>query len=128
MTSRPVRLRILVAAAALFVWSLSAQPKITTPKEAFGFHIGDDYSVATYAQLESYWKKLAAESDRMKLVDIGLTAEGRHQYMAIVSSPENIRKLDRYKDISQKLAHAEGVFDEYFHFHDERNVEGVALV
>jgi 1L-myo-inositol 1-phosphate cytidylyltransferase len=31
-------------------------------------------------------------------------------------------------DTPQALAHAEGVFDEYFHFHDERNVEGVALV
>ena len=65
-------------------------PKITTPKEALGFNIGDDYQMATYTQLEVYWKKLAAESDRMKLVDIGKTGFGRPQYMAIISSPENI--------------------------------------
>ncbi len=51
--------------------ALLAQRAITTPKEAFGFNIGDDYHVASYSQLESYWKKLAAESDRMRLVDIG---------------------------------------------------------
>src|ERR1051325_3775684 len=114
MTSRPTHLPVLLLAAALSAGSLFAQPtpRITTPKEAFGFNIGDDYSVATYAQLEAYWKKLAAASDRMKLVDIGLTAEGRHQYMAIVSSPENIKKLEHYKDISQKLAHAEGLNEE----------------
>ncbi|MGI8636139.1 MAG: M14 family metallopeptidase, partial [Segetibacter sp.] len=89
---------------------LSAQT-IPTPKEHFGFDIGDDYKLATYTQAESYFKKLAA-SDRAKLVDIGLTEEGRHQYMLIVSSPENIKNLTHYKEISQRLAHAEDLTDE----------------
>jgi Zinc carboxypeptidase len=88
---------------------------ITTPKEALGFNIGDDYHVANYTQLDSYWHKLATESDRMKLVDIGPTAENRRQYMAIVSSPTNIKSLDHYKQISQKLAHAEGLTDDEAH-------------
>jgi hypothetical protein len=93
--------------------ALSAQiPKITTPKQALGFNIGDDYHMASYSQLETYWKKLASESDRMKLVDIGLTAEGRHQYMAVISSPANIKNLAHYQQISQRLVHAEGLNDE----------------
>src|ERR1700761_4812591 len=68
-------------------------PRITTPKEAFGFNVGDDYYLANYTQLESYWKKLASESDRMNLVDIGPTSEGRRQYMAIISSPANLKNL-----------------------------------
>jgi hypothetical protein len=90
-------------------------PKITTPMEALGFNLGDDYHMANYTQLEAYWKKLASESDRMKLVDIGPTAENRKQYMAIISSPENIKKLEHYKGISQKLAHAENLTDEQAH-------------
>src|SRR5579862_269500 len=89
--------------------AFSQSARITTPKEALGFNVGDDYQMATYAQLESWWKKLAAESNRMKLVDIGLTAEGRHQYMAIISSPENLKKLDHYRQISRRLALAEGL-------------------
>ena len=85
---------------------------IPTPKEHFGFAIGDDYQLATYTQTEAYFKKIAAASDRVKLVDIGLTEEGRHQYMLIVSSPENLKKLDRYKEISTKLARAENLTDE----------------
>jgi hypothetical protein len=92
-----------------------AAPKITTPKEALGFNIGDDYQIANYTQLEAYWKKLAGESDRMKLVDIGPTAEGRHQWMAIITSPENMKKLERYKEIARKLALAEGLTDEQAH-------------
>jgi hypothetical protein len=101
---------VLVLLAALS-GSLAAQtaPKLTTPKEALGFNLGDDYQVANYTQLEAWWKKLATESDRMKLVDMGPTAEGRRQYMAIITSPENLKKLDHYQGISRRLALAEGI-------------------
>jgi hypothetical protein len=86
---------------------ISYSQAIPSPKEHFGFNIGDNYKLATYLQTEAYFKKLAV-SDRTKLVDMGLTEEGRHQYMLIISSPDNIKNLAKYKDISQKLAHAEG--------------------
>ncbi len=86
-------------------------PRITTPKQEFGFDIGDDYRLANYTQLVAYWKKLATESDRMKLVSVGGTAEGREMYMAIITSPENQANLNRYKDISRRLALAEGLTD-----------------
>ncbi len=89
----------------------SPAPKLTTAREALGFDVGDDYYLATYTQLSAWWKKLAAESDRMKLVEIGQTEEGRPQWMAIITSPENHRKLDRYKEIARKLACAEGLSD-----------------
>lgn len=108
MKSRLLRERTLVLVLLLAAWPLSAQ-KITTPKEFLGFNIGDDYMVANYTQLEAYWKKLASESPRMKLVDIGPTEEGRRHYMAILTSPENHKKLDRYKEIARRLAHAEGL-------------------
>lgn len=81
---------------------------IPTPKEHFGFEIGDNYMLATYTQTEAYFKKLAV-SDRVKLTSIGTTEEGRQQYMLIVTSPENHKQLDRYKDISVKMARAEGI-------------------
>ena len=87
----------------------AAVRKVTTPKESLGFNVGDDYHEANYAQLTAYWQVLAKESDRMKLVDIGPTAEGRRQWMAVISSPENLAKLDHYREISAKLARAEGV-------------------
>ncbi len=105
--------------------TIDAPRKITTPKQALGFNIGDDYYLANYAQLTSYWQTLAKESDRMKLVDIGPTAENRRQYMAIISSPENLAKLDHYKEISAKLARAENLTDAEAHALAE---EGRAIV
>src|SRR4051794_1354677 len=115
MNSR--RIPAVIAATALSVCLLHAQsaPKITTPKEALGFNLGDDYMVANYTQLEAYWKKLATESPRMKLESIGKTEEGREQYMAIISSPENIKNLAKYKEIARKLALAEGVTEQEAH-------------
>jgi hypothetical protein len=82
---------------------------VPTPKSHFGFSIGDDYQLANYTQTEAYFKKLAESSRRVKLVDIGKTEEGRSQYMLIITSPENQKNLSRYQEISQKLAHAEGL-------------------
>jgi hypothetical protein len=92
--------------------SVSSAQKITPPKEALGFEVGADYQLASYDQLVAWWKKLATESDRMKLVDIGKTEFGRTQYMAIITSPANLSKLGRYKEISKKLALAEGLNDD----------------
>lgn len=106
---------LLFAVIFLSLTSLSvsmAQNHITSPKEQLGFNIGDDYQLFTYSQLEAYWQKLAEESPRMQLVNIGRTAEGRAQYMAIITAPENFQKLTRYKEISRKLALAEGLSDE----------------
>ena len=106
--------RLRDALVALLV-SAATAGAVTPPKDALGFNLGDDYQVANYTQLEKYWKQLAAESDRMKLVDIGTTAEGRRQYMAIVSSPENLRNLDRYKEIARRLALTEDLTDDQAH-------------
>lgn len=99
-------------AALLLALNFSNAQNIPTPKEHFGFNIGDNYQLATYTQTEAYVKKLAAASDRAKLVDIGKTEEGRSQFMMVISSPANMKNLDRYKEISRRLAHAEGLTDE----------------
>lgn len=95
---------------ALFFYMQSAiAQSIPSPKEHFGFNIGDDYQLANFTQTEAYFKKLSASSNRTKLVEIGKTEEGRNQFMLIVSSPENIKNLSKYKEISQKMARAEGL-------------------
>src|SRR3954469_13819785 len=103
----------LAFSLAMFVavTPLSAQRRITTPVAQFGHNIGDDYFLANYSQMIDYWRKLDRESDRMRMVRIGTTAEGRPMWMAIVTSPENHRKLGRYQEIARRLALAENLTD-----------------
>src|SRR4030095_6751597 len=96
----------LVVAIALPAVTQS-QTRITSPKEEFGANFGDDYFLANYKQIAAYWHKLDRESDRMIVQEIGKTAEGRPHLMAIVTSPENHRRLARYKEIAGRLAKAE---------------------
>ncbi|MEP7270445.1 MAG: M14 metallopeptidase family protein [Acidobacteriota bacterium] len=105
-------LTLLLSLSVLIAGVTVAQTKITSPKEQFGFNIGDDYQLANYTQLVEHWQKLARESDRIKLVEIGKTAEGRTMWMAIISSPENLRNLEKYRQTARRLALAEGVSDE----------------
>jgi len=100
-----------LAIALLAAPTVTAQ-KLPTPKEHFGFNIGDNYKLANYTQTEAYFQKLAKNSDRTIIQDIGKTEEGRTQYMMIVSSPANLKNIARYKEISQKLARAENLTDE----------------
>src|SRR5882762_271153 len=92
-----------------------AQTRITSPRAQFGHDIGDDYFLANYSQMIDYWRKLDRESDRMRMVRIGKTTEGRPMWMAIVTSPENFRKLARYQEISRRLALAENLTDAQAH-------------
>ncbi len=106
---------IAILAFLLAGSALPGQTRITSPKEQFGFDIGADYQLINYTQLVDYWTRLARESGRIKLVEIGKTAEGRTMIMALVTSPENHKKLPRYKEIAGRLARAEGLTDEQAH-------------
>jgi len=109
----PVRALVLAVVVAVGVATAGphAQAKraITSPKAQFGFDIGADYQLVTYRRMVDYWRRLDAESDRMTVVEIGKTAENRPQLMAIVTAPENQRKLARYKEIARRLALADGL-------------------
>ncbi len=92
-----------------------AAPAVTSPKMQFGNNIGDDYFLPNYTQTAGYIAKLAKESDRIKIEIIGKTVEGRDMELYVVSAPENLAKLDRYKEISSTLARAEGLTDDQAH-------------
>ena len=90
---------VLLSLAAPQAQTRTAVPRVTTPEQFFGHEIGADYVLPNYTQFTEYWRKLDAESDRMMVQSIGKTAEGRDQLMAIITSPENNKKLERYKEI-----------------------------
>ena len=93
--------RVFVACLAAACLAAAGVP---TPKEHFGFEPGDDYKLANYDEIIGYFQKLAAASDRIKLVEYGKTSLGRPSYVAFISSPENLKRLDEFKAMNRKLA------------------------
>jgi len=94
----------------LFLLSVSpatavmAQKTITSPEAAFGFKPGTDRKLADWSELTAYFKKLAAESDRIRYEEVGKTTEGRPFITVTISARENLAHLAHYQEIQRKLA------------------------
>src|SRR5690349_14938773 len=102
----------LVVSAFLIIARAGAQqPAIPTPESSLGFAVGADYKLATYDESIAYFQKLAAASDRIHLIDVGKTSTGHPWTLANITSPENYAKLDRLKQIAQRIAHPTGLTD-----------------
>ena len=76
-------------------------PQIPSPEQFLGYEIGT--RVTEHSQINAYFEKLDELSDRATLVEIGKTNEGRKIKILIVSSPENIKKLDQIQKEREKV-------------------------
>lgn len=77
-----------------------------TPADVIGFAPGEDFKLAGYAPIAEYFEALAASTDRMQLEQIGESTRGQPLYVAAISTPENLARVDRYKEITRTLAYA----------------------
>ncbi|HEY3104697.1 MAG TPA: M14 family metallopeptidase [Pyrinomonadaceae bacterium] len=107
-----------LALAALFFLALSIQSdailhrsfasaqnnRIPEPTDVLGFTPGDDRKLANWAKVVEYFQKLAASSDRVKFEEIGKSTMGAPFVYATISAPENLRRLNEFKEIQRQLA------------------------
>ncbi|MGQ9618336.1 MAG: peptidase, partial [Candidatus Aminicenantia bacterium] len=82
----------------------SISATVPKPKDILGHDVGEDYFLASYEEAINYLKVIDEVSDRMLLLNMGKTTLGRDMLYAVVSSEENIKNINKYKDISRKLA------------------------
>jgi hypothetical protein len=99
-----VRFPMTARAWIFLCLAAAAQASVPTPREYLGFQPGDDYKLADYAQIAGYFQTLARVSDRIRLVEYGRSSLGKPMYVAFLSAPENLSRLDRYREISRRLA------------------------
>ncbi len=75
----------------------------TSPEKFLGFKIGADRQLADYNQIQAYFQKLDQESPKLQIVNIGTSTLKKPMFMAVISSEENMAKLDRYREIVKRL-------------------------
>ncbi|MGH9580904.1 MAG: M14 family metallopeptidase, partial [Terriglobales bacterium] len=95
-----------------FIVSATAQTgtnAVPTPTRFLGFEVGADRKLADYRQIASYFRALDAASDRVEIQNLGNTTLGEEMLMAVISSPENLKNKQKYKDIARKLADPRGL-------------------
>ena len=86
--------------------------KIPTPESFFGFVPGTDRKMIRWDRLCEYYDTLNSLSDRMVIEEAGLSSEGNRFIFIYVSSPENIKNLEKFREISEKLADPEGLSED----------------
>ncbi|MHB1224662.1 MAG: M14 family metallopeptidase [Gemmatimonadaceae bacterium] len=109
-----------VAAAASCAIALAAAPvgvraqggAIPTPESVFGFPVGADYKLFDYEESIGYFRRLEAASDHIRLIEVGRTSFGKPWTVAIISSPENLGRLEELRQINMRLAHPQGLSDD----------------
>ncbi len=77
---------------------------IPSPRSVLGFNPGDDRTIADWKQITNYFALLGKNSNRVQVQTIGQSTLGRTMIAAFISAPENIRNLEKYKEIQRHLA------------------------
>jgi hypothetical protein len=101
--------RVCTLLALLACWLSAAPP---APRDHFGFAPGEDYKLADYGEITSYFEKLARTSDRLRWVEFGRTSLGKPMFLALISSADNLKRLEHYRRISRRLALGEATPEE----------------
>ncbi len=108
----------------MLLTALTVSAQIPHPRDTYGHEVNADNVMADYSTMLSYYEKLAASTDRVQMIEIGKSSMGRPIKLLFISSAENIAQLEKWRDISEKLARAEITEEEARKF----SKEGKAVV
>ncbi|MCJ7680457.1 MAG: peptidase M14 family protein, partial [Candidatus Aminicenantes bacterium] len=101
---------VLIAITAILAANAAAQ-SIPSPEEFYGFRMGADGELVQWDKVVEYFNLLADRSDRIIVQNLGESTEGNPFILAIISSPDNLKNLEKYREISKKLADPRGLSD-----------------
>ncbi|RKY89232.1 peptidase M14 family protein [candidate division KSB1 bacterium] len=82
---------------------------IKSPEQFFGFRMGEDYKLARWDKIVEYFYLLNENSDKIVVQDLGRSTMGNPFLLAIISSPENLQNMGKYKSIAKKLSDPRGL-------------------
>ena len=101
-----MRIRLYLVIPLILAITAIASPKqeLPRPQHALGFQVGEDYKLADWEEIVSYFHSLDAASDRIMVQELGKTTMGNPFILAIISSSYNLKNLERYRQIQQRLA------------------------
>ena len=83
---------------------LPASDTVPTPEKVLGYAIGSPNKLTYTKDIHRYMRELEKASKRVKTFVIGHSEEGREILLVAVSDEANLAQLDRYKDLTARLA------------------------
>jgi hypothetical protein len=86
--------------------------RVTAPEAFFGYQLGSDKHIARWDKIVEYYYKLETESDRIKVFELGKTTEGNPFLLTVISSPENLQKLEHYRKVNLQIQDPRGLSED----------------
>src|SRR5215210_967486 len=84
---------------------LPASDKVPTPDKVLGYVVGTPNKLTHTKDMYRYYRELEKASPRVRVfLAPERSEEGREQMLVVVSDEANLARLDRYKEITAKLA------------------------
>lgn len=77
--------------------------EIPSPEDVLGYRIGAENQIPDWPQMVEYFNKLAAASDRVVVEELGRTTLDNPFLAVTISSPENLAKRGRNREVLGKL-------------------------
>jgi hypothetical protein len=90
---------------------LPLAPGIPTPRSVLGYHVGAPKKLTPAREIRRYFEALAKASPRLRLVEGGISDEGRPLWSALIASEETLRDIETYRGYLQRLADPRGLSD-----------------
>jgi zinc carboxypeptidase len=81
-----------------------ATRRLPTPRSVLGFEPGDDRKLPDWPLLLRYYRQLAKASDRVQYHELGRSTEGVPFVALVISSPQNLKRLEHYRRLNALLA------------------------
>lgn len=83
---------------------LPASATVPSPLKVLGYVPGTLHRLSYVADVNRYFRALAAASPRVKLFSMGMSDEGREMLVMAISDDSTITRLDQYRDMLGQLA------------------------
>ncbi len=95
------------AEPSLYPWEGARLAEVPPPEAVLSYRIGE--RLIGHADAERYLDALDAASDRVRLFGYARSHEGRLLRYAVLSSPENMARLDEHREALKRLANPSGL-------------------
>ncbi len=89
---------------------------IPSPEAFFGHKMGEDRKLERWNRVVEYFNELA-KLPCVKVTELGKSTEGNPLLLAVITAPENMKRLDKIKEMSQRIAHPRGA--------TQKEIEGI---
>jgi hypothetical protein len=103
-----IRIVMVSLIALLFSTGVDSQGNVTSPEDFFGFQMGEDRKLARWDRIVEYFYQLEEESDRLKVYNMGPSSEGHPFLILLITSPDNISRLDELQAFNKKISDPRG--------------------